>query len=77
MKATSASRNFFARNVTLILGQGQLRSMLHFHDKLIETVERHDAKAAARAVEDNFKETDVRIRLLLQNAAGADKVRKK
>ena len=67
----------FARNVTLILGQGQLRSMLHFHDKLIETIERRDAKAAARAVEDNFKETDVRIRLLLQNAAGADKVRKK
>jgi DNA-binding FadR family transcriptional regulator len=67
----------FARNVTLILGQGQLKSMLHFHDELIEAIERGDAKAAARAAEDNFKETDVRVRLLLQNAAGADKVRKK
>lgn len=67
----------FARNVTLILGQGQLRSMLHFHDRLIEAIERGDAKAAARAAEDNFKETDVRVRLLLQNAAVTDKARKK
>lgn len=56
----------FARNVTLILGQGQLRSMLHFHDDLIESIERGDAEAAGRAVKDNFMETDVRLRLLLQ-----------
>lgn len=59
----------FARNVTLILGQGQLRSMLHFHDDLIESIERGDAKAAGRAVEDNFRETDVRLQLLLQNGS--------
>lgn len=67
----------FARNVTLILGHGHLRSMLHFHDGLIEAVERRDAKAAVRAAEDNFKETDVRIRLLLQNVTAAGKTEKK
>ncbi|MDI4233549.1 FadR/GntR family transcriptional regulator [Bradyrhizobium sp. 31Argb] len=67
----------FANNVTLILGQGQLKSMLHFHDGLIEAIERRDAKAAARAAEDNFKETDVRIRLLLQSTNGVDKPKKR
>ena len=57
----------FTRNVTLILGQGQLRSMLHFHDDLISSIERREAKAAARAVEENFMETDVRLQLLLQS----------
>lgn len=55
----------FARNVTLILGQGQLRSMLHFHDDLIASIERGDARSAERAVGDNFMETDVRLKLLL------------
>jgi hypothetical protein len=38
---------------------------------LIEAIERGNAKGAVRAAEDNFKETDVRVRLLLQNVAGA------
>ncbi len=66
----------FAGNVTLILGQGQLKSMLHFHDELIEAIARRDPKAAARAAEDNFKETDVRVRLLLHHVNGTDKLRK-
>lgn len=70
-------RDSFASNVTLILGQGQLKSMLHFHDELIEAIERRDAKAAARAVEDNFKETDVRVRLLFRNAIGPENDRKR
>lgn len=57
----------FARNVTLILGQGQLRSMLHFHDDLIDAIERRDPEGAVREAEANFVETDVRVRLLLQN----------
>lgn len=56
----------FARNVTMILGQGQLRSMLHFHDDLIDAIDRRDPEAAAREVEANFVETDVRLQLLLQ-----------
>jgi hypothetical protein len=35
---------------------------LHFHDRLIEAIERDAAKAAGRAAEDNFKEIDVRAR---------------
>jgi DNA-binding FadR family transcriptional regulator len=66
----------FASNVTLILGQGQLKSMLHFHDDLIEAIERRDPRAAARSAEDNFKETDVRVRLLLHHANGADRSKK-
>ena len=69
-------QDFFAGNVTLILGQGQLKSMLHFHDELIEAIARRDPKAAARAAEDNFKETDVRVRLLLHHVNGTDKLRK-
>jgi DNA-binding FadR family transcriptional regulator len=56
----------FANYVTLILALGPLRSMLHFHDDLIAAIERGDADAAAREVEANFVETDVRLRLLLQ-----------
>jgi GntR family transcriptional regulator, transcriptional repressor for pyruvate dehydrogenase complex len=67
----------FASNVTLILGQGQLKSMLHFHDDLIEAIEQREPKLAARAAEDNFKEIDVRVRLLLQNVNGTDKSRKR
>jgi DNA-binding FadR family transcriptional regulator len=67
----------FASNVTLILGQGQLKSMLHFHDELIEAIERCDAKAAARAAENNFKETDVRVRLLFRNTSGTENPRKR
>lgn len=61
----------FTGNVKLILGQGQLRSMLHFHDGLISAIERSDPDAAERAVEENFMETDVRLRLLLQSDQAA------
>ncbi|MEH2513364.1 DNA-binding FadR family transcriptional regulator [Nitrobacteraceae bacterium AZCC 1564] len=56
----------FKGNVRLILGQGQLRSMLHFHDALIEAIASGDADDAERAVRDNFVETDVRLGLLLR-----------
>jgi DNA-binding FadR family transcriptional regulator len=56
----------FAGYVNLILALGPLRSMLHFHDGLIEAIERGDPEAAAKAVEQNFMETDVRLRLLVQ-----------
>lgn len=61
----------FARNVTMILGQGQLRSMLHFHDDLIDAIDRRDAEAAEREARENFVETDVRLKLLLQGDANA------
>jgi hypothetical protein len=51
--------------------------MLHFHDDLIESIERGDAKAAGRAVEDNFRETDVRLQLLLQNGSNTDATKKR
>lgn len=57
----------FTGNVKLILGQGQLRSMLHFHDDLIAAIERKDPNLAERAVRENFRETDVRLRLLLES----------
>ena len=63
----------FARNVTLILGQGQLRSMLHFHDDLIAAIDRGNSEAAAREVEANFVETDVRLQLLLQSNLRGEK----
>jgi GntR family transcriptional regulator, transcriptional repressor for pyruvate dehydrogenase complex len=66
----SGMQDSFASNVTLILGQGQPKSMLHFHDELIEAIERRDATAAVREVENNFKETDVRMGLLFQTANG-------
>jgi hypothetical protein len=51
----SGVQDSFASSVTLILGQGQFKSMLHFHDELIElieAIERRDAKAAVREVVD-------------------------
>ena len=76
----SGMQDSFASNVTLILGQGQLKSMLHFHDELIElieAIERRDAKAAVREVENNFKETDVRMGLLFQTANGTESAGKR
>src|SRR5262249_32795166 len=55
----------FAGYVNLILAQGPLRSMLHFHDGLIEAIARGDPEGAEKAAEENFMETDVRLRLLL------------
>ena len=51
--------------------------MLHFHDELIEAIERRDATAAVREVENNFKETDVRMGLLFQTANGTESAGKR
>lgn len=59
--------NTFAGYVNLILALGPLRSMLHFHDGLIHAIERSDPDGAVKAVEENFRETDVRLQLLLQS----------
>lgn len=56
----------FANNVTLILGQGQLRSMLHFHDDLIAAIEKGYPEAAEEEARANFIETDIRLKLLSQ-----------
>jgi DNA-binding FadR family transcriptional regulator len=58
----------FVNYVNLILGLGPLRSMLHFHDGMIEAIKRQDPDAAVKATEENFVETDIRLRLLMQNA---------
>jgi DNA-binding FadR family transcriptional regulator len=64
----------FAGYVNLVLAQGPLRSMLNFHDKLIDAIDRRDPEAAARAAEENFVETDVRLRMLQQGPGdGASK----
>jgi DNA-binding FadR family transcriptional regulator len=55
----------FAGYVNLILALGPLRSMLHFHDGLIEAIARGDPETSEKAAEENFMETDVRLRLLL------------
>lgn len=70
---TEAYRNLeaaFTGRVNLVLAQGPLRSMLHFHDDLIAAIERRDPEGAERAVEENFMETDVRVRLLLEGSSG-------
>ncbi|HZP76089.1 MAG TPA: FadR/GntR family transcriptional regulator [Pseudolabrys sp.] len=58
----------FPRYVNSVLALGPLRSMLHFHDGLIAAIERADPDGAARAVAENFMETDVRLRLLSEQA---------
>jgi DNA-binding FadR family transcriptional regulator len=64
--------NAFASHVNAILALGPLRSMLHFHDGLISAIENGDPDAAARAVNENFMETDVRLRLLLHRDTESD-----
>lgn len=64
--------NAFVSHVNAILALGPLRSMLHFHDGLISAIENGDPDAAARAVSENFMETDVRLRLLLHRATEPD-----
>jgi len=56
----------FKGNVKLILGQGQLKGMLHFHDPLIGAIADRNVEAADLAVRDNFVETDIRLGLLLR-----------
>lgn len=67
IEAYRGLRDMFADYVNLILAQGPLRSMLHFHDSLIDAIARQDRTAAVTAVQQNFMETDVRLRLLLDN----------
>jgi GntR family transcriptional regulator, transcriptional repressor for pyruvate dehydrogenase complex len=67
--AYSALESKFASHVNLILALGHLKSMLHFHDGLIDAIAGQDPEAAALAVKENFLETDVRIRLLSQREA--------
>lgn len=59
----------FVTYVNLILGLDPPHSMRHFHDGVILAIKRGDADAAARAVNENFRETDARLRLL-SNRAG-------
>lgn len=66
IKAFEDLADAFMGNVRLILGQGELRSMLHFHDELIAAIERRNPEAAERAAKANFMETDVRLKLLIQ-----------
>jgi GntR family transcriptional regulator, transcriptional repressor for pyruvate dehydrogenase complex len=68
VEAYRALEPSFASYVSLILALGPLQSMLHFHDGLISAIARRDADAAAVAVGENFLETDVRVRLLTNNA---------
>jgi GntR family transcriptional regulator, transcriptional repressor for pyruvate dehydrogenase complex len=62
--AYATVRTSFGDYVGLVLGLGPLKSMLHFHDKLIDAIKRSDANAAAEAVAENFRETDVRLVML-------------
>jgi DNA-binding FadR family transcriptional regulator len=68
IEAYGALETSFASYVSLILALGPLQSMLHFHDGLISAIARRDPDAAALAVGENFLETDVRVRLLTNNA---------
>ena len=68
IEAYRALETSFASYVSLILALGPLQSMLHFHDGLISAIARRDPDAAAVAVGENFLETDVRVRLLTNNA---------
>jgi DNA-binding FadR family transcriptional regulator len=62
--AYTTVRSSFGDYVGLVLGLGPLKSMLHFHDKLIDAIKHRDANAAAEAVAENFRETDVRLVML-------------
>lgn len=72
IEAYRALEGSFASYVSLVLALGPLRSMLHFHDGLISAIARGDPAAAAQAVDENFLETDVRLRLLTNNSAELD-----
>lgn len=61
----------FVTYVKLILSLGPLRSMLHFHDGLIDAIRRRNPEEAARATEENFVETDVRLRLIVPGHGAA------
>ena len=69
--AYATVRNSFGDYVGLVLGLGPLKSMLHFHDKLIDAIKRGDVNAASEAVAENFRETDVRL-VMLADKKGTD-----
>jgi GntR family transcriptional regulator, transcriptional repressor for pyruvate dehydrogenase complex len=69
--AYATVRNSFGDYVGLVLGLGPLKSMLHFHDKLIDAIKRGDVNAASEAVAENFRETDVRL-VMLADKKGRD-----
>jgi GntR family transcriptional regulator, transcriptional repressor for pyruvate dehydrogenase complex len=52
-------------SISPVLQLGPLPAMLHFHDELVRLIEVQDAEGAVRAVEENFAEARVRLRLLL------------
>ncbi|MGQ4274951.1 FadR/GntR family transcriptional regulator [Terrihabitans sp. B22-R8] len=57
----------FITHVSVMLGLGPLRQMLHFHDDLIRAIRQQDPAMAMRAVEDNFVDTDVRQKMILSD----------
>ena len=69
--AYATVRNSFGDYVGLVLGLGPLKSMLHFHDKLIDAIKGGDVNAACEAVAENFRETDVRL-VMLADKKGRD-----
>jgi GntR family transcriptional regulator, transcriptional repressor for pyruvate dehydrogenase complex len=62
--AYATVRTSFGDYVGLVLGLCPLKSMLHFHDKLIDAIKGGDVNAASEAVAENFRETDVRLVML-------------
>jgi GntR family transcriptional regulator, transcriptional repressor for pyruvate dehydrogenase complex len=52
-------------SITPMLQLGPLEKMLHFHDNIVESIELQDVEGAARAVEENFAEAHIRLRMLL------------
>jgi GntR family transcriptional regulator, transcriptional repressor for pyruvate dehydrogenase complex len=69
--AYATVRTSFGDYVGLVLGLGPLKSMLHFHDKLIDAIKGSDVNAASEAVAENFRETDVRL-VMLADKKGKD-----
>lgn len=57
--------------IAAVLACGDLHAMLDFHDELVAAIERKDRKAAVRAVNENYRESSARLRLL--NAEDARK----
>lgn len=68
--AYRAVRPSFIKYVGMVLELGPLTRMMHFHDKLIEAIDRQDSLAAVRAVEENFVDTDVRQRMMMLLTTG-------
>lgn len=63
-------RPSFIKYVGMVLELGPLTRMMHFHDKLIDAIDRQDPLDAVRAVEENFVDTDVRQRMMMLQTSG-------